>query len=372
VLLTIVLAAGCLPRAAQPVAPRPGATTPTYVYLATSGGDLQGFLLDGGHLMARGISGGRGTVALAAGRGGRFLYAATGAGEVTAYTIRPTGALAALGRGSARGAGTAALSVHRGGKYLLAANGGSGTAAVLPIKPDGSLARAEVYPTSPVPHAIAGHPSTEIVFVADGRHSRITQFVFNTGTGILTPSREPPLDLPAQSGPRRIAFHPGGRFVYVMEEGAGVIAGYNFEPISGTLAGLAFQTITLAEAGPAPAAGSVRRRARPPAASGDLQVAPSGRFLYAVDGAHDVVSIFSIDQESGGLAVVARVESHGRRPSALTLADRGRVLLVAHQGTPAVASFFTDQGGGGLVHAADTPLRGPAVCLVAVTPAQDL
>jgi 6-phosphogluconolactonase len=378
-LVLLVFAAGCVPRAA-PRAAAPAPVVAAYVYVGTAGGEVLAFALDGGHLLSRGsVSAGRGPVALAARPGGRFVYAATGAGEVAVLAVRNNGGLAMHGRGSARGAGPSALAVHRGGKYLLAANGGSGTAAVLPIRPDGSLASGDTFaagqPSGSSPHlGIAPHPLADVVFVADAPGARISQFVFNTGTGILTPSREPALALTPQSAPGRIAFHPAGRFVYVMEEGLGVIACYTFEPISGSLTVLSFQTIPIAEEAP-PAEPAGRRRARnkrPPAAgSGDLVVAPGGRFLYAVDGAHEVVSIFAIDAEAGTLTVVARADAHGRRPAMLALADRGRVMLVGHQEPPGVATFFTDELNGTIVHAAETALRTAPRSLLVVSPSSD-
>jgi len=355
--------AGCLPRPAPTATPR-AAPAPSYAYVATAGGEIAAFVVDGGHLMARGtVAAGRAPVSLAA--GASVVYAGATGGEVAAFAVRRTGALAPLGRGSARGIGPLGLAVHRQGKYLLTANGGSGTAAVLPIRPDGTLARGETYPASPAAALVAVHPLADVVFLVDGSHARITQFVFNTSTGVLTPSREPPLDLPPQSAPGPLAFHPGGRFVYVLEHGAGVVAGYTFEPISGTLTVLAFQTISVADAAVAVAERPGRRRKPVAPAAGDVEAAPNGRFLYAVDGVHDAVTVFAVDPQSGFLVVVGRPEAHGPRPVALALADRGRVLLVAHE--RGLSTFFTDEHGA-LVHATDTELRASPRSLVVVTP----
>jgi 6-phosphogluconolactonase len=358
------------------VGPPPGPPSPSHVYVGTGGGEIFSFTLDGGHLLSRAaISVGRGPVALAAGPGGRFVYAWAG-GDLAALAVKSKGALAVVGRGSSRGSGPSELAVHRGGKYLLATNAGSGTTAVLPIKPDGTLGPGDTFtagrrsPSAQRPRmGITPHPSAEVVFVADAPAARISQFVFNTGTGILTPSREPPLDLTPASAPGRIAIHPGGRFVYVLEEGLGSIAGYTFEPISGTLTVLSFQTVPIAERDPAAAPPARRRGKRPPPApeGGDLQLDPQGRFLYAVDGAHDQIAVFAIDRESGGLTVVARTDLEAHHPVALAIADHGRVLLAAHQDPPGVTTFFTDEHNGTIVLAPKTSLKAAPRSLAVAT-----
>jgi 6-phosphogluconolactonase len=375
----LALAAGCVPRVGPPSAatapsgPRP----PTFVYIGTAAGEILGFTLDGARLLAArpAVSGGRGPVFLASGRG-PFLYAASAAGEVAAFAVRRTGALGLLGRVSAHGSGTSAATLHRSGKYLFAANSGTGTVAVLPVKPDGSLAAAEVTPVSAVPHVVTPHPVADVLCVVDAASARVTQFTFSTGTGVLTPSREPPLALPPDSAASHLAFHPGGKFAYLLEDGLAVIAAYTFEPISATLTVLAFQTIALAEGAAPVAARPARRHGRgnrgAVTGSGDLAVAPSGRFLYAVDGTHAQVAIFAVDGEMGGLTLVSRADSHGHRPITLALADHGQVLLVAHQGSPGVSTFFVDPQGGGITHDGSVTLPAAPVSVQVVTPGEGI
>jgi 6-phosphogluconolactonase len=357
--LWVLLAAGCAGGAGGargPSAAGGQGKEATHVYVGGSAGEVSIFTVDriSGHLEARGTASARST-ALAADPAGRFLYAASESGDLLAFAIRAgTGALASLGRASARGTGTSSLAVHRTGKYLLAANGGSGTVSVLPIKPDGSLFSAEVYPSGAGPQAVGPHPQGEAVFVLNSAARTIGQFAFNTGTGILTAARVPPVGLPPRSVPRRIAFHPSGRFIYILQED-GTIAGYGYEATSATLAGLAFQILSTVP----PGGKAVKGR------GGDLEIHPAGRALYTVDRGHDEVNIYSIDAETGALALAGHQPTGGRQPRALSLA--GGVLVVAHQGSSNLASFLVDPQTGALTSAGTTPLRSSPLSLVAVT-----
>jgi 6-phosphogluconolactonase len=328
---------------------------PAYVYAGGPSGEIQIFKLDriSARLTASGsVPTGR-SEALVTDRQGKFLYAASD-GEVTAFAIRTkNGGLQSLGRASSRGAGTSDLAIHRNGKYVLASNERTGNVVVFNVKPDGALGPAEPYGGGGGPQAIAFNPALDFAFVLNP--ASISQFAFNTGTGILTASREGPVTLPARSNPRRIVFHPSGKYAYVLHEGTGNIAGYGFEPTSGTLSVLAFQTIPFAPGGkPARARG------------GDLIIAPGGKFLYSVDRTHDTIGIFAIDQ-TGGLTLITHheVDAHQPRALAITEGKLNPILVVANE--KSLSTFQVDPTTGALAHAQTVPLHGASSCLTVAT-----
>jgi len=358
-LLSILLAAGC---AAGTSATREQGTAaalaPAYVYAGGPSGEIAVFKLDriSGKLSGQGsVPAGR-TAALVTDRQGRFLYCASD-GEVAAFAIRAkNGSLQSLGRASTRGAGTSDLTIHRNGKYLLAANERSGNVVVFAVRPDGSLGPAEPYGAGSSPQAITLNPALDFAFVLNP--GSILQFGFNTGTGILTPSREHAVALPAKTNPQRLVFHPSGKFAYVVQEGPGNLAGYAFEPTSGTLSSLAFQTIPLFAA---------KARLR----GGDVRVAPSGRFLYAVDRTQDSVATFKVDPETGGLSALGHQEAGGRQPRALAITEGklNAILLVANERS--LNSFLVDGGTGALTPADTAPLHAAPAALVVATIVRD-
>jgi 6-phosphogluconolactonase len=345
--LCLAVVAGCAGAASGPgAASGVKSNEPTYVYVGGSGGEISIFSLDAisGRLESRGTASGRST-ALIADPAGHFLYAASESGDLLAFAIRAkNGSLGSLGRGSARGTGIGNLAVHRSGKYLLSANGGGNSLSVLPIRFDGSLLAAQVFPAPGGPEAVGAHPAGESVFVLNAGARNITQFGFNTGTGILTPKREAPINLPPRTVPRRLACHPSGRFVYVLQED-GTIAGYVFDPDLGTIKALAFQILATL-----PPGGKGKGR------GGDLQIHPSGRFLYSIDG------------ETGALTLAGHRPTGGRQPRELGITEGklGGVLVIAHQGSSNLTTFTIDPTGA-LAPGGTSPLRSTPVSMVVVT-----
>jgi 6-phosphogluconolactonase len=358
-LLLFLFAGGCA--AGSSASRDPGSAAPlapAYVYAGGSSGELAVFKLDriSGKLSGQGsVPAGR-TTALVTDRQGKFLFCASD-GEVAAFAIRAkNGSLQSLGRSSTRGAGTSDLFIHRNGKYLLATNERSGNVAVFAIRPDGSLNPAEPYGAGSSPQSVALNPALDFAFVLNP--GSIVQFGFNTGTGILTPSREHPVPLPAKTNPQRLIFHPSGRFAYVVQEGTGSVAGYAFEPTSGSLSSLSFQTIPLFPA---------KTRLR----GGDLRVAPSGRFLYAVDRSQDSVATFQVDVETGGLSLVSHQEAGGRQPRLLAITEGklNAILLVAHERS--LSSFHVNGDTGALTPADTITLHAAPAAMVVATLQRD-
>jgi 6-phosphogluconolactonase len=344
--LLLFVLAGCATGAA-PVSESGGPASKlaaTYVYAGGPGGEIAIFKLDriSGKLAQQGsVPAGRTGSLVADGRG-RFLYVASD-GELAAFAIRPkNGSLQSLGRAPAKGAGTNDLCIHRNGKYVLATNERSGNVVVFNVRTDGGLGPAEAYGGGVSPQAVALNPALDFAFVLNP--ATITQFVFNTGTGILTPSRESPVALPARSNPHRLTFHPSGKFAYLVQEGTGTIAGYAFEPTSGTLSSLAFQTISLLPSGK-----------------------PSGKFLYAIDRSLDTVAVFKVDAETGGLTLLKHAEAGGRQPRILAVAEGklNSILLVAHERS--LNSFIVDPATGALTAADSAPLRSTPAALAVAT-----
>ena len=85
----------------------------------------------------------------------------------------------------------------------------------------------------------------------------------------------------------------------------------------------------------------------------EVQVAPSGRFVYGSNRGDDSIVIFAIDQASGKLTLVGHTKTRGKTPRQFQIDATGRLLLVGNQDTDTVAVFAVDQSAGTL-----TPLGG--------------
>lgn len=370
-LVPLALAAGCKATGGDRAAPSsPGAASGpggqategggrTVVYVGMAGGELTTFQLDvaTGALARRGTVGvGRAPASLVRSAERETLVSVDEAtGLAVALSINAkTGALTTVGRTATGGAQPAGATVDGTGKYLLTAHPGSGTVSVLAIKPDGTLSAIDTFRAGPGASAVALHPANQVAFVANARASTVSQYTFNTGTGMLTPKAGPPLTLPAGSGPTRFVCHPNGHWVYLLEEASDAVSVHVFDEDVKALSSMSEQIVpTLPEGAP-------RAKSRP----GDLALGGGGKFLYVTNRGQDSVAMFAIEP-GGTLKLVGHEPSGGHLAGAVTVDPSGSILVVANEGSKTLSVFHIDEGTGKLGGRRTVPLPSPPIALLA-------
>src|SRR5438034_467733 len=95
-------------------------------------------------------------------------------------------AAACVGTSSRRSAPATGATADGSGKYFLAAHPGSGDVTVVAIKPDGGLSVIDTFRAGAGARAVAVHPANHVALVANFRAGTVSQYTFNTGTGVLT------------------------------------------------------------------------------------------------------------------------------------------------------------------------------------------
>ena len=80
----------------------------------------------------------------------------------------------------------------------------------------------------------------------------------------------------------------------------------------------------------------------------ELQVAPSGKFLYGSNRGHDSIVVYSIDRTTGKLGLVEHTSTGGKTPRNFAIEPGGRWLLAANQNSDSVVSFAIDPKSGKL------------------------
>jgi 6-phosphogluconolactonase len=285
---------------------------------------------------------------------GRFLYAVNevATGEVSAFAIdRATGMLKLLNSVNSRGNGPCHLALDSTGKWLFAANYNNGSAAVFPVHPDGSLGDASTShqhegssvnvarQRGPHAHGTFVSPDNRFVFVPDlGLDKIMTYRVTPQGN---MPAGDPPfLKIAPGSGPRHLAFHPNGKFAYILTEMGIRVVACRYDAERGALTD--FQ---MADAAP------VNRS--PNMSGAEVEVHPNGRFLYASVRGDNSIAIFSIDPESGRLTDAGRVSTEGKTPRAFAIDPAGNYLFAANQDSDTVVEFAIDQHTGALTKTGD-------------------
>jgi 6-phosphogluconolactonase len=288
---------------------------------------------------------------------GRHLYAVNEigdfggqkAGAVSAFVLEPkTGALTLLNQQSSRGDGPCHLVVDRRGANVLLANYGGGSVAVLPIQPGGRLAPASSFiqhkgssvtpgrQSSPHGHSINVDAANRYAVAADLGLDKLLVYKLDSGKGTLTPNDPPFTAVSPGAGPRHFAFHPDGHHAYVINEIQCSVTAFEYDPERGTLKPL--QTMsTLAENG-----------LRKGYSTAEVQIHPSGKFLYGSNRGHDSIAIFSIDPKTGELTSLGREPTQGKTPRNFGIDPTGSYLLAANQDSGTIVVFRIDPESGRL------------------------
>jgi len=98
--------------------------------------------------------------------------------------------------------------------------------------------------------------------------------------------------------------------------------------------------------------------------SAELEVHPSGRFLYASNRGHDSIAVFAIDPTSKTLTVVEHVNTRGKIPRSFAIDPTGAYLLAANQNTSNIVVFRIDQKTGRLTSTGEELKTPSPVCIV--------
>jgi 6-phosphogluconolactonase len=293
-------------------------------------------------------------------------------GTVTAFSIDPAeGTLKPLNTVRSGGAGPTYVSLHPSGKFLLVANYFGGSVAVLPVLPDGRLGDAtdvkrdagKVGPTKatnapPGSFAVSGHdrthahmiqadPSGRFVLHVDLGLDRIFVWAFDGKKGTLTPADTPSVSLPPGDGPRHFHFHPGGKWLYSIQEEGSTVVLFDYDGAKGRLT--ARQTVSTL----------------PPGFAGSnfcsgILVSSDGKFVYAGNRLHDSIAVFSVGAD-GKLTYLGEEWTRGDYPRSFSFDPSGRFLYCCNQRADHVTTFRVDRKTGGLTFTGQyTPVGNPS------------
>ena len=291
---------------------------------------------------------------LAIDKSGNYLYAVNEVGEyagksgggVSAFKIDNRGNLRLLNEQATHGADPCYATIDSKRRNLLVANYTGGSVTVLPIRPDGTLSMAtdvkqhegsgpKEQQKGPHAHCVILDHSERHAIVADLGIDKVMIYRFDSAKGKLLPNDQPFAELQPGAGPRHLAFHPSGQFLYAICELDSTIAVFAYNERNGTL--------THIETGstlPADFSGV--------SYCADVHISSSGRFLYGSNRGHNSIVVFEIDQRSGKLKLVQHVSTQGDWPRNFALDPMGYNLWVANQRSDNIVGFSIDQETGSL------------------------
>lgn len=212
--------------------------------------------------------------------------------------------------------------------HLMTANYASGSVSVLPVGTDGTpdpvagvMQHEGAGPvadrqTGPHAHQVLPDPTGRWVLSVDLGTDSVRICALDTAAGALAPHRETALR--PGTGPRHLAFHPGGRHAYVLGELEPTVTVCRWDASAGLLEPVAETAVV-----PAGTAGTAYPSAP--------VVAHDGRHLWVAVRGHDTVAVLTLDGTGERAALAATVPSGGHWPRDLALDPTGRRLYVANE-----------------------------------------
>jgi 6-phosphogluconolactonase len=283
-------------------------------------------------------------------------------GSVSAFQIDDvSGELSLINETSSGGGAPCHLVVDRAGRTVLAANYVGGSVCAIRIQSDGSLGEMTAFvqhegssvtprQTAPHAHSINVDPSSRYALAADLGMDKVLVYRFDAISGTLEANEPPGAPVTPGGGPRHFAFHPSGRFAYVNNELTSTVTGFSYDGDIGTLAEI--QTVS-----------SLPKGFQGGNSTAQLQVHPSGRFLYVSNRGHDSVGVFQIDQKTGRLTYVENESTGGKTPRNFGIDPTGTYLLAANQSSGNVVVFHIDPVTGALSRTAHSVEVPAPVCV---------
>ena len=282
--------------------------------------------------------------------GSRLYMCNTGTpGGVSAFAVedRKSGALRLLNYKESKGRGPSYVSIDKTGRYVLDANYGGGFVEVYSLADDGSLDQqtaliehtgSSVHPqrqTKPYAHWFRTDPTNRFGLVADLGTDHIVVYRFDEKTGKLAANEPPYFKLNGGSGPRHLAFHPNGKWLYGAQELSNEVVAFNWNSGKGTLT--QFQAVKTLPA-----------EYTEPSTAAEIAVRGDGKFLYVTNRGHDSIAMYSVDERTGELTLRQRVPSRGKVPRYFTFDPSGKWLIVSNQEGGNLAVFAVDAKSGEL------------------------
>jgi 6-phosphogluconolactonase len=234
------------------------------------------------------------------------------------------------------------LRVDPSGKRLLTASYGAGQVSVYAILNGLCTRRLDQKATERTAHCVELDPSGRFAFVPHTTPNVIYQFRFDGEAGTLAPNAPPTVAGPdAGHGyhePRHVRFHPTLPMAYTSNERGGGISGWRLDPETGTLT--REQTV-----------GSLPPGFKGESAAAEIRITPNGRFAYVSNrdkgpGKADTLAGFAIDTK-GTLRAIGHFPT-AAFPRSFAIDLTGAFVYAAGQKDGQLACYRIDQKTGAL------------------------
>ncbi len=295
----------------------------------------------------------------------KFLYAVSEVNRqpvVASFSVGADGMLTAINQSSTKGGGPCFVATDKTGSVVMAANYGGGSVASFHVTPDGHLSEAVTFiqhegssadkarQEGPHAHSINASPDNRFAISADLGTDELNVYRIDLATGVLTPNTPSAAKVPAGDGPRHLVFHPQGHTAYVINELRNTVTRLEWDAKTGVLH-------------PKESISTLPADFKGENSTAEVQIHPSGKWLYGSNRGHDSIAVFSVNVKTGKLKAVEQVSTKGSMPRNFRLDPSGNWLIAANQKGNNLTVFRIDPKTGRLKAVGEPVTQVAPVCV---------
>ncbi|MCL6445792.1 MAG: lactonase family protein [Alicyclobacillus sp.] len=230
-------------------------------------------------------------------------------------------------------------------RAVIATNYGGGNVTLFPVDATGILLAASdnvwhegqgvsaERQEAPHPHSAFPDVNERFVLVQDLGVDKVVVYAVEGSPPRLRQHAE--VEIQPGAGPRHIAFHPSGRYAYLINELDNTVMSFTYNSEKGHLT--LRQTLSTLPDG-----------FDGTSYCAHIQVSPDGRFVYGSNRGHDSIVVFQVDPDDGSLTYVQHVSTEGHWPRHFNISPDGAWLLVANERSDNIVAFQVNRETGHL------------------------
>ncbi len=247
-------------------------------------------------------------------------------GTIEAFTVN-NGELSLSKRTSTGGSNPCYVSISNDGRVLVA-NYSSGSLGLLKVEdPDGLselLALQEFTGEGTTDRQQSAHahsawvaPPGDLVITADLGSNKLWFSTIDQNNPALTFASPDSLSLPPGAGPRHLAFHPDGKWFYVVNELNSTVTLISKNETGIYEAGTSYSTLPEWFSGENTCS--------------DVHLTQDGKYLYVANRGHDSLAVFKCSFMDGSLTLLGHKSSGGAHPRNFALSPDEAFIVIANQ-----------------------------------------
>jgi len=259
-------------------------------------------------------------------------------GFIYSYKINKDNSLTQISKLSTHGFAPCHIEIDKSGKYVFISNYLGGVVMMYEVAENGNLKEKQqidlANPEQSHAHSVNISEDNKHAYIADLGNDKIWIYDLDAENGSLTPNTQKFAEVADGAGPRHFSFAKDGKFGYAVNELNSSIS--TFQVLENGGLQLLQNISTLP-------AGFINKNS-----GAEIQVHPSGKFLYSSNRGANNISAFKIDENTGELSLISFTSTEGKTPRNFSISPDGQFLYAANQDTGNISSFKIDLESGEL------------------------